>query len=169
MAEFTPETRRLVRAYLHAVAVAEPLQRELARRYGLAIGDIHALRVLRDRGRLPISHLGAAVGVKPSNATNLVDRLEAAGLVVRSADGTDRRVTSVCLTSLAEEALSDRDLVESTGLVARFERLTAVERLQLAALLEQIADPAFDALPPPAGPAEVGRALEAATAGRTIS
>lgn len=60
-------------------------------------------------------------------------------------------------------------LVESTGLRARFERLTAAERIEPAALLKRLAEPAFDAAPPPAGPAEVGRALEAAMVERTIA
>ena len=97
VAVWTPEVRRVVRAYLNAVAAAEPLQRELARRYGLAIGDIGALRVLRDRGDLGVSQLGGALGMKASTATNLVDRLERAGLVGRGVDHADRRVTLVSL------------------------------------------------------------------------
>ena len=140
-----------MRAYLHAVAAAEPFQRELARRYGLAIGDIGALRVLRDRGDLAISQLGGALCMKASTATNLVDRLERAGLVGRGADPADRRVTLVSLSPLAKEALSDYTLVEETGLIARMERLSPAEQVELAALLEQIAGPGAG------GPADAGR------------
>jgi DNA-binding MarR family transcriptional regulator len=141
---WTPEVRRAVRAYLRAVAAAEPFQRELARRYGLAIGDIGALRVLRDRGDLPISQLGGVLCMKASTATNLVDRLERAGLVRRGTDPTDRRVTLVSLSPLAKEALSDYTLVEETGLIARMERLSPAEQIELASLLEQIAGPGAD-------------------------
>jgi DNA-binding MarR family transcriptional regulator len=141
---WTPEVRRVVRAYLHAVAAAEPFQRELARRYGLAIGDIGALRVLRDRGDLAISQLGGLLCMKASTATNLVDRLERAGLVGRGVDPADRRVTLVHLTSLAMEALSDHALVEETGLIARMERLSSSEQDELASLLERIAGPVAD-------------------------
>ena len=141
VSEWYPDTRRVLRAYLRAVASAEPLQRELARTYGVALGDLHALRRLRDLGDVPISRLGAALAIKPSSATNLVDRLEAAGLVERGADPADRRVTTLHLTARAHEALGDRALFESSGLVRRVERLTPGERLQLATLLERLLEP----------------------------
>jgi DNA-binding MarR family transcriptional regulator len=141
VAEWSPETRRMLRAYLDAAALAEPLQRELARTYGVALGDLRALRLLRDLGTVPIGHLGAALQVRPSSATSLADRLEGAGLVERSADPSDRRVTLLSLTERAADALGDRALVEGSGLVARLERLPPGERLQLASLLESLLQP----------------------------
>ena len=140
MNEWSPDTRRALRAFLRAVALADPLQRELARRYGVALGDFHALRLLRDMGEVAISRLGAALDVKPSSATKLVDRLEAAGLVDRGADPADRRVTTLRLTPRALEALGDRALFQSSDLVRRVERLTPGERLQLATLLERLVE-----------------------------
>lgn len=140
MSEWSPDTRRVLRAYLRAIGVAEPLQRELARRYGVALGDVHALRVLRDLGEVPISRLGATLCIKASSATNLVDRLEDAGLVERGADPADRRVTTLRLTSRAHEALEDRAVFASSELVTRVERLTPGERVQLATLLERMLD-----------------------------
>ena len=138
MAEWSPDTRRALRAYLDASALAEPLQRELARRYGVALGDLRALRFLRDWGTVPIGRLGAALHLRPSSATDLADRLEVAGLVERSADPSDRRVTLLRLTERATDALSDRALANDSGLVARIERLAPGERLQLASLLERL-------------------------------
>jgi DNA-binding MarR family transcriptional regulator len=139
--DWSPETRRALRAYIRAVALADPLQRDLARTYGVALGDLHALRLLRDLGEAPISRLGARLELKPSSATNLVDRLEAAGLVTRGTDPADRRVTTLALTPRAHEALGDRALVESSGLVRRVERLAPGERLLLASLLERLLEP----------------------------
>ncbi|MGC8634417.1 MAG: MarR family winged helix-turn-helix transcriptional regulator [Candidatus Limnocylindrales bacterium] len=138
MSEWSPDTRRVLRAYLRAVALVEPLQRELARAYGVALGDLYALRLLRDLGEAPINRLGAALGLKPSSATKLVDRLEGAGLVERGGDPADRRVTALRLTPRAHEALGDRALFESSGLARRVERLTRGEQLLLAGLLERL-------------------------------
>lgn len=128
----------MLSAYLRAIAVADPLQRELARRYGVALGDVHALRVVRDLGEVPISRLGAALQIKPSSVTNLVDRLEGAGLVERAADPSDRRVTTLRLTTRARNALGNRALFASSDLVRRVERLSAGDRLLLADLLERM-------------------------------
>jgi hypothetical protein len=59
--ELSSDTRRVLRAHLRAVAAAEPLQRQLARTYDLALGDFHALRLLHDLGPMPIGRLGAAL------------------------------------------------------------------------------------------------------------
>ncbi len=158
MADWSADTRRALRAYLAAVALADPLQRELARTYGVALGDLHALRLLRDLGEVPINRLSAALSIKPSNSTKLVDRLEGAGLVERVADPADRRVTALRLTERANDALSDRSLVESSGLVARIERLAPGERLQLAALLERLLERGPQAVEATLEPTDAARA-----------
>lgn len=173
MADRSPDMRRVLRAYLAAVALADPLQRELARTYGVAIGDLHALRLLRDLGEVPINRLGAALGIKPSHATKLVDRLEGAGLVERGADPIDRRVTALRLTERANDALGDRALVESSGLVARIERLLPGERLQLATLLEHLLEPGSEEVaatqePPDAAQARSGPPREIRGSRRTL-
>ena len=138
MHEWSPDTRRVLRAYLRAIAVAEPLQRELARRYGVTVGDLASLRALADLGEVPIGRLAAALAIRQSSATNLVDRLATAGLVARGVDPADRRVTTLRLTDRAREALGDRALFEASGLPRRVARLSPGERVQLAALLERM-------------------------------
>ena len=138
MSDWSPETRLALRAYVRAVALADSLQRDLARTYSVALGDLHALRLLGDLGEATVSRLGAGLELKPSSATNLVARLEAAGLVKRGTDPADRRVTTVALTPRAHAALEDRALVESSGLVRRVERLAPGDRLLLASLLERL-------------------------------
>jgi DNA-binding MarR family transcriptional regulator len=138
VSDWSPETRLALRAYVRAVALADSLQRDLARTYSVALGDLHALRLLGDLGEATVSRLGAGLELKPSSATNLVDRLEAAGLVKRGTDPADRRVTTLALTPRAHAALEDRALVESSGLVRRVERLAPGDRLLLASLLERL-------------------------------
>jgi DNA-binding MarR family transcriptional regulator len=147
VSEWSPDTRRVLRAYLRAIALTEPLQRDLARTYDVALGDVHALRVLRDLGEVPISRLSLALSIRPSSATNLVDRLEEARLVERGADPADRRVTTVRLTARGHEALGDRALFERSDLVRSVERLTPGERQQLASLLERLIDGRPDDVP----------------------
>ena len=163
MSEWSPETRRVLRAYLRAIAITEPLQLELARRYGVALGDVFALRLLRDLGEVPISRLGAALVIRPSSATNLADRLESAGLVARCADPADRRITTLRLTARAQEALEDKALFQSSDLARRVERLTLDERATLAGLLERLVEPmSEDDVPSDAADPEARGALPSA-------
>ncbi len=128
-------------AFFRAAALVEPLQREIAARHGIALGDLHALRVLELTGAVAVSHLGAELGLRRSSATNLVDRLERAGLVERSTDRQDRRVTLVSLSKAGLEALESFDMVRQSDLVRRLLSLDERERAAFADLLDRITAP----------------------------
>jgi len=134
-------TRRMFAAFLRAAALAEPLQREVAVRHGIALADLHALRVLEIGGAVPVSHLGAELGLARSSATNLVDRLERAGLVDRSASTDDRRVTLVRPSADGMAALESFAMVRESDLVRRLLTLDVGERAAFADLLERITAP----------------------------
>jgi DNA-binding MarR family transcriptional regulator len=142
-----PRGRRVLRAYLRAVALAEPLQRQLAARHGISLGDLHAVRVLARQGEVPISGFGAEIGVPRSTVTNLVDRLERAGLVERRPSATDRRVTLVALTRAGREAVLDTQLIRRSRVAAQLLALEPGAQVLLAELLEQVISGPEDALP----------------------
>jgi DNA-binding MarR family transcriptional regulator len=146
--------RRLLRAYLRAVALAEPLQQELARRYGVSLADMRAIRVLGDSGEMPTSRLGAALSMHRSTTTSLVDRLEAAGLVVRQRSGPDRRVTTVQITPKGREALTDISLIRDSLVARRLAELDPYEQVQLARLLERVVDGPGPENSPSVGPVD---------------
>jgi DNA-binding MarR family transcriptional regulator len=143
-----PRGRRVLRAYLRAVALAEPLQRQLAARHGISLGDLHAVRVLARQGEVPISGFGAEIGVPRSTVTNLVDRLERAGLVERRPSATDRRVTLVALTRAGREAVLDTQLIRRSRVAAQLLALEPGAQVLLAELLEQVISGPADTRPP---------------------
>jgi DNA-binding MarR family transcriptional regulator len=136
-----PGQRRVMRAYVRAVALAEPLQRELAARHGLSLGDLHAVRVLGRIGEAPVSRYGAELGVPRSTITNLVDRLERAALVERSASPTDRRVTLVRLSGAGRAVLDDTGFVFDSEVAQRLFDLDPEAQVALAELLERVIAP----------------------------
>ncbi len=133
-----PTGRRVLRAYLRAVALAEPLQRALAARHSISLGDLHAVRVLARQGEVPISGFGAEISVPRSTVTNLVDRLERAGLVERRPSATDRRVTLVALTRAGREAVEDTQLIRRSRVAAQLLALEPGAQVLLAELLERV-------------------------------
>ncbi|MTD12681.1 MarR family transcriptional regulator [Nakamurella sp. YIM 132087] len=65
----------------------------------VTVTQLRALVVLSTRGDLDLRGLADAMGVHPSNATRLCDRLVAAGLVVRRDNQNDRRHLVLTVTS----------------------------------------------------------------------
>jgi DNA-binding MarR family transcriptional regulator len=72
-----------------------------------SLPQLRVLTLMEARGSLTLGAVAAALGVHPSNATRMCDRLVAAGLVNRRDDPDDRRQLRLTLTE------AGRDLVES--------------------------------------------------------
>ncbi|MCL6453745.1 MAG: MarR family transcriptional regulator [Alicyclobacillus sp.] len=71
--------------------------RQLLERYGITPPQFDALWILNRHGNLTIGELSNRLYLAYSTTTDLVDRLERAGFVVRSRDTGDRRVVLVTL------------------------------------------------------------------------
>jgi DNA-binding MarR family transcriptional regulator len=69
----------------------------------LTASEINALANLADGHGRTVSQLGAAVGVKPTTLTSVLDRLERRGHVVRGARAGDRRSVLIELTDSGRE------------------------------------------------------------------
>jgi len=111
------------------------------RPHGLTFARYEALVLLffSRRGSLPMRVMGERLQLHPTSVTNIVDRLEADGLVKRIAHATDRRTTLVEITesgrlrrAQATEAvtavdfglrgLTDRQTATLTDLLAKVRR-----------------------------------------------
>jgi MarR family transcriptional regulator, organic hydroperoxide resistance regulator len=105
----------------------------------LTASEINALANLADgRGRT-VSELGAAVGIRPTTLTSVLDRLERRGHITRGARPGDRRavlieltasgrqaagVVQQAITNLERRALADLPPTAIDGLRAALEALT---------------------------------------------
>ena len=106
----------------------------LLKPHGLTFARYEALVLLTfsSRGSLPLGKMGERLQVHPTSVTSIVDRLEAAGLVVRRAHPQDGRAV------LAEITPAGRELVESATatLVGADFGLGALDDAQLRQLSE---------------------------------
>jgi DNA-binding MarR family transcriptional regulator len=73
---------------------------------GVTVHQLEVLGTLAGRGRVTMHELAALLGVGPSSATQLVDRLISRGLVQRHTDPGDRRLVWIVATSRADEVTS---------------------------------------------------------------
>ena len=126
------------------------------RPHGLTFARYEALVLLSfsRHGRLPMRVMGERLQLHPTSVTNIVDRLQADGLVRRVPHPTDRRATLVEITDGGRAALEDATKAV-TDVDFGLSGLTPQEETQLTTLLSRVRHAAgdFAAEPDPAGDA----------------
>jgi DNA-binding MarR family transcriptional regulator len=87
---------------------------------------------------LPLGELAGRLSCVKSNVTQLIDRLEADGLVSRTADPNDRRSRLAVLTAAGRKAFEEGSRIQQQAERDVFSGLTVEESQQLAALIGKI-------------------------------
>lgn len=72
---------------------------------GVSGAQIWAMSTLRQTPGMKVSELAQALSIHASTASNLLDKIEKAGLVRRERSSTDQRVVRLYLTETGEKAL----------------------------------------------------------------
>lgn len=117
------------------------LFRSLSPASGLSLTAAATLATLERSGPARLTGLAAREGVTQPAMTQLIARLQDAGLVDRAADPADGRVVQVRITADGKAMLARRRAVRAERLAGLLERISPDERTALAAAL-----PAMDAL-----------------------
>jgi DNA-binding MarR family transcriptional regulator len=94
-----------------------------------------------------MSALGRELGVSLSAMTQIADRLERAGLVKRSAEGTDRRVRSLQLTPRGQRIMMARENARIGRASGALNRLSATDQAQVIHSLETLLNACHSAKP----------------------
>jgi DNA-binding MarR family transcriptional regulator len=126
-------------ALLHAAEVAQAHVEGRLSATGLSLAKLAALRALEDAGKpLPLGQLAERLSCVKSNITQLVDRLEADGLVARVADPGDRRSRLAVMTAQGRKACAEGTRIQDDTERELFGALSADETRQLASLIAKI-------------------------------
>ena len=100
-------------ALLHTAYTAQAEVESKLGALGLSLPKLLALKALTEAGEsLPLGQLAERLSCVKSNITQLVDRLEADGLVARKADPADRRTRLAVLTAKGRKACADGSRVQ---------------------------------------------------------
>lgn len=106
--------------------------------YDVTPGQSRALHVVAEHGASRPSEIADRLRIAPRSATEVIDALEARGLVTREPDPTDRRATRVVPTDEGRRLsglLADARDAESERLLAR---LSAADRAELDRILRLV-------------------------------
>src|SRR3954469_3516571 len=132
-------TRTGLFAVLHASSVLESRVEAKLSDVGLSLAKLSALHHLSEAGEsLPLGQLAERLSCVKSNVTQLIDRLEADGLVSRTSDPNDRRSRLAVLTDAGRTAYVKGSAIQQEAERELFGSLTADESKTLHELLEKL-------------------------------
>ncbi len=98
-AEKLPELGRLLKDFSHTGRLVQNRLDLALANHGLSIAKLSVLEVLsKAEGPLPLSQVAERLSCVRSNVTQLIDRMEAEGLVQRLRDPEDRRSVRAVIT-----------------------------------------------------------------------
>ena len=124
---------------LHASSVLESRVEARLSEVGLSLAKLAALRQLTEAGEsLPLGQLAERLSCVKSNVTQLVDRLEADGLVNRTSDPNDRRSRLAILTESGRAAYTKGSEIQMRAERELFAVLTPDESEKLHELLVKL-------------------------------
>lgn len=101
-------------------------------------GQKRVLIILRESGSMTQKELTDRPGVQPGSVSEVLGKLETAGLIRRVPNGTDRRTTDICLTEAGELAAQEAYTQRRQRHQLMFSSLTDQEKDQLLLLLEKL-------------------------------
>ncbi|MEJ3747002.1 MarR family transcriptional regulator [Actinomycetes bacterium KLBMP 9797] len=120
-----------------AVVLGELMNRRLAE-HGLTPARAEVIWLLHHGGPRTQRELSQALKCTPRNVTGLVDALEEAGFVARSAHPTDRRATVVSLTPRGTTLVTDWHRDRDHGTAHLLGNTSAAELTTFVTMLDRI-------------------------------
>jgi DNA-binding MarR family transcriptional regulator len=138
----TDRTQRLQTAItqiMRALKVAEPALQKSHGKLKLAPSDVQALLFVAGNPGAMSGTLAQSLGVVPTTATSIVDRLVRRGLVRRERPETNRRAVALTLTPAGRDAAARLAEEERAASRAMLDALAPEEHEAIVSAMERVA------------------------------
>ena len=135
--QITSDALRAIRRIMRA---ADRGARSLAAATGLTPSQLLVLQEVERRGEVTPGAIASALQFGQATVTNIVDRIEAAGLVARRRGETDRRQVWLTVTAEGRRALEAAPDQLQQRFRTDFASLPAWERAMILAALERLGE-----------------------------
>lgn len=113
--------------------------KRLAKTTGLTAPQLMVLQTLSSAGSVKPSEIARQVHLSQATITSIVDRLEAAGLVERQKNETDRRAVDIVITAAGRMSLEEAPEALQEGFLKRFDSLELWEQSLLISSVQRLA------------------------------
>jgi len=131
---------RAVTTILRALKIAETNTQVAHRELAFVPADIQTMRFVSVHPGCKLSDLAEHLGVVPTTASSIVDRLVDRGLIRRDRPETNRRVIAITLTDDGASAFSRLEAEELATMKTMLEALPPDDRAQFVDSMARIAD-----------------------------
>lgn len=111
--------------------------RDILKNFNVTPPQLNALNFLKKES-LTMGELGAKMYLACSTATDLIDRMERNGLIVRERDANDRRVIRLKITPKGEEIIAEVIEARKRYLAGILEKVAPQDRKTLIRNLDQL-------------------------------
>lgn len=133
----------VLRAIRRILRKTSEYSRQLSRHAGLTVPQTLCLRFLAEAERgeeVTVAMVSQSVQLAPATVSRLLDRLEAAGLVIRERRSQDRRKVCLSLTDLGRRQIDKLPAPLQEQFVSRLLDLESHEQQQLLRSLEKVVE-----------------------------
>ena len=130
---------RIIETSIYLQTESRRLAKEQCARHGITATQLNVMKMLQAIGELSLSELSKRIAATNSTVTGIVDRMVAAGLVVREQSADDRRVWKIKLTPQGKTIARKLDIAPWEILRRALEALPAGELEALIATLAKVA------------------------------
>ena len=114
--------------------------KKLVKKYGLTGPQLILLQVIANEGEIVLGNLAKKVSLSQATVTNIVERLEQRGILMRRKTDNDKRRVLVSATEKAHEILRQKPSLLDNTFIGKFEKLDEWEQNMLLAMLQRIAN-----------------------------
>lgn len=113
--------------------------REILSDFDITPPQFNALQFLVDEEELTVSELSNRLYLAPSTITDLVDRMEKNGLVIRKKDPKDRRIVKLLVQKKGHELINQVVAKRCNYLELLLKDMPAIDKEQFIGFLESMA------------------------------
>lgn len=130
----------MLKAIRRVIRATDLHSRHVTKIAGLTSSQLILLKVVRDQSLATIGELATSISLSQATLTNILDRLESNGLVIRERSDEDKRKIRVRLTEAGRKAVDIAPEPLQDTFIRQFGALKDWERSMILSSLQRVAE-----------------------------